>query len=227
MSTVKPRPTTTRGGPAPAANRGAPAPAPPQPAAASAAPATATKPAVQLRKPVFTTIEKLLPLVSAAPPTTAPGDVDDEARPTATHGGPAPAANRGAPATPPQPAAASAAPAAATKPAVQLRKPVFTTIEKLLPRGQGRHGQPRCMVLASDERRLFDIGTEEEDGHGRRTEHLSSSRFFSLSSLNVSEKLQEELKHDHQEAPPQQQVEHPPLFDTILFRILFLYACNL
>uniref|UniRef100_R7W0Q2 Uncharacterized protein n=1 Tax=Aegilops tauschii TaxID=37682 RepID=R7W0Q2_AEGTA len=73
-------------------------------------------------------------------------------------------------------------------------------------RGQGRHGQPRRMVLASDERRLFDIGTEEEDGHGRRTEHLSSSRFFSLSSLNVSEQLQEELKHDHQEAPPQQQI---------------------
>uniref|UniRef100_A0A453SXT5 Uncharacterized protein n=1 Tax=Aegilops tauschii subsp. strangulata TaxID=200361 RepID=A0A453SXT5_AEGTS len=42
------------------------------------------------------------------------------------------------------------------------------------------------MVLASDERRLFDIGTEEEDGHGRRrTEHLSSSRFFSLPSLLV------------------------------------------
>uniref|UniRef100_M8C7Z3 Uncharacterized protein n=1 Tax=Aegilops tauschii TaxID=37682 RepID=M8C7Z3_AEGTA len=43
-------------------------------------------------------------------------------------------------------------------------------------RGQGLHGQSRRMVLASDERRLFDIGTEEEDGHGRRrTEHLSSS----------------------------------------------------
>uniref|UniRef100_A0A453AP72 Uncharacterized protein n=1 Tax=Aegilops tauschii subsp. strangulata TaxID=200361 RepID=A0A453AP72_AEGTS len=49
----------------------------------------------------------------------------------------------------------------------------------LLATGQGRHGQPRRMVLASDERRLFDIGTEEEDGHGRRTEHLSSSRLVS------------------------------------------------
>ncbi|XP_037487730.1 uncharacterized protein LOC119366150 [Triticum dicoccoides] len=45
-----------------------------------------------------------------------------------------------------------------------------------LCRGQGCHGQPRRMVLASDEQRLFDIGTEEEDGHRRRTEHLSSSR---------------------------------------------------
>ncbi|KAM3192716.1 hypothetical protein ACQJBY_069743 [Aegilops geniculata] len=46
-------------------------------------------------------------------------------------------------------------------------------------RGQGRHGQPRRMVLASGERRLFDTGTEE-DGHGRRrTEHLSSSRLVS------------------------------------------------
>ncbi|XP_020157564.1 uncharacterized protein At4g28440 [Aegilops tauschii subsp. strangulata] len=54
MSTAKPRPTATRGGPAPAATRGAPAPDAP------AAP-TAGKPAVQLRKPVFTTIDKLLP----------------------------------------------------------------------------------------------------------------------------------------------------------------------
>ncbi|XBI12444.1 hypothetical protein VPH35_139316 [Triticum aestivum] len=53
-------------------------------------------------------------------------------------------------------------------------------------RGQGLHGQPRRMVLASDEWRLFDIGTEEEEGHGRRrTEHLSSSRFFSIPSLLV------------------------------------------
>ncbi|XBJ14722.1 hypothetical protein VPH35_006713 [Triticum aestivum] len=54
-------------------------------------------------------------------------------------------------------------------------------------RGQGLHGQPRRIVLASDEWRLFDIDTEEEeDGHGRRrTEHLSSSKFFSLPSLLV------------------------------------------
>ncbi|KAM3206003.1 hypothetical protein ACQJBY_061597 [Aegilops geniculata] len=52
MSTAKPRPAATRGGPAPA-----PSPA----AAASDAPTAAAKPAVQLRKPVFTTIDKLLP----------------------------------------------------------------------------------------------------------------------------------------------------------------------
>lgn len=50
MSTAKPRPAATRGGPAPA---------PSQPAAASDAPAAPT--AVQLRKPVFTTIDKLEP----------------------------------------------------------------------------------------------------------------------------------------------------------------------
>ncbi|XP_044335503.1 uncharacterized protein C6orf132 [Triticum aestivum] len=73
----------------------------------------------------------------------------------------------------------------------QRKRPLDPPLARLIcsallaTRGQGRHGQPRRMVLASDERRLFDIGTEEEDGHGRRTEHLSSSRFFSLSSLNV------------------------------------------
>ncbi|KAF7024268.1 hypothetical protein CFC21_036637 [Triticum aestivum] len=63
----------------------------------------------------------------------------------------------------------------------ELAVPTYPT------RGQGLHGQPRRMVLASDEWKLFGIGTEEEEErHGRRrTEHLSSSTFFSIPSLLV------------------------------------------
>lgn len=55
MSTAKPRPAANRARAPAAATSDAPA------AAASDAPAAAAKPAVQLRKPVFTTIDKLKP----------------------------------------------------------------------------------------------------------------------------------------------------------------------